>query len=252
MTNNNMAIWDANSTIPKEYTKRVKLKGQDITSYSLQSVVLMATKQFGPIGKGWGYEVVEEKNEDGEVIIQEEIIEKEGQTIKQREIRSVLHTLIIKLWYVIDGERYEMPVQAGHTPKVMRTKYGPQFDDEYYKKSLADAIKKSLSMLGFGADIYLGLLDDQHYLAMKAEEDAIKFQTEKAGRIEALDAKVRGYCDAYKHNGLPQSIKAQLDGHCGEVNRECRALSINAEPYIKKLELAAIARRDELTGKSKG
>jgi hypothetical protein len=246
----NMAIWDANSSIPQEYTKRAKLNGQEITTYSLQAALLMATRQFGPIGKGWGYEVVEEKNDDGDVIIQAEtIIGKDGQKIDQREIRSVLHTLIIRCWYVLDGERYEMPVQAGHTPKVMRTKYGPKFDEEYYKKSLADAIKKSLSMLGFGAEIYLGLLDDQHYLAMKAEEDAIKFESEKAGRIEALKDKVSGYCEAYKYNTLPQSIKAQFTGHMGEVNRECRALNINPDPYIKKMESAANARREELTAK---
>lgn len=248
----NMDIWEANSSIPSQYTKRAKLNGQEITSYSLQAVLLMATKQFGPIGKGWGYDVVEEKNEEGAVITQGQVLVGEnGQQIEQREVREVLHTLVIKCWYMLDGERYDMPVQAGHTPKVMRTKYGAKFDDEYYKKTLADAIKKSLSMLGFGAEIYLGLLDDQHYLAMKAEEDAIKFESEKSGRIEALVKRVNGWCGDFKYNSLPQSIKAQLNGFIGEVSRECRSLGVNPEPYTKKLTEAAEARRDELTNKSK-
>lgn len=248
----NMAIWDANKSIPTQYTKTAKLGGRDITTYSLQAVVLMATKQFGPIGKGWGYTIVDEKDDFGAVIDKHTIYKgKEGEEVTIPEIREVIHTLIIKCWYVLDGERYEMPPQAGHTPKIMRTKYGPKFDDEFYKKSLADAIKKSLSMLGFGADIYLGLMDDQFYLSMKEEEEAIKFEGEKASRIEALKAKVIKFCEDYQYNTLPQSIKAQHDGHCRTVNLECRALNQNPEPFIKKLHDAAMARKDELTNQAK-
>ena len=99
---------------------------------------MMATDQFGPIGKGWGYEVESERDDIGAVITKESsYIDEKGNTIFIKEEREIVHTLIIRLWYMDDGAKVIMPVQAGHTPKLMRTKYGPKFDDEYYKKTLS-------------------------------------------------------------------------------------------------------------------
>jgi len=46
-------------------------------------------------------------------------------------------------------------------------------DSEAPKKSLTDAIKKALAMLGFSADIFLGLYDDRDYVAERHEEAAL-------------------------------------------------------------------------------
>lgn len=232
-----MMIWNANKTIDPRYTKNANLKGQNITSFSLQSVVMMATEQFGPIGKGWGYEVVDERDDIGAIITKESSYKDEnGNPIVIKEEREIVHTLIIKLWYTLDGEKVEMPVQAGHTPKLMRTKYGPSFDDEYYKKTLADAIKKSLSMLGFGADIFLGLMDDKHFLAMRQEELNIKSEGEKAGKIEELINKVKAMCQAFGKNTVPLSVQAQASGFKAEVYRDFKKLGVDATPYINKID----------------
>lgn len=237
MSDKNMAIWNANSSIDQRYIKTAKLGGRDITTFSLQSVVMMATRQFGPIGKGWGYEVVSERDDVGAIITKESSYKDEaGNTIMIKEEREIVHTLIIKLWYMLDNEKIEMPVQAGHTPKLSRTKYGPSFDDEYYKKTLADAIKKSLSMLGFGADIFLGLMDDKHYVAMQQEEMAIKFESEKAGKIESLVAKVKSMCESFGQNTLVPSVQAQASGYKAEIYREFKKINVDPTPYIAKID----------------
>lgn len=242
MSNKNLEIWNANRAIPTEYTKGAKLQGQHITTFSLASVVEMATAQFGPIGKGWGYEIELERDDEG-AIIQNAVTHENGDT--QPEVREVIHTLIIRLWYMDGGEKVIMPVQAGHTPKMMRTKYGPSFDSEYYKKTLADAIKKSLSMLGFGADIFLGLMDDPFYQQQRQEEAQFEVETQRSNRIQELTELVKEYATAYKANNMPHSLKAQLGGHKAEVNRFAKRWGIDPAPYIAKLENSCAERLEE-------
>ena len=84
--------------------------------------------------------------------------------------RELNHTLKIKFWFVLDGQRGEIE-QYGCTRYLYKSKFGTTTDGEAPKKSLTDAIKKSLSMLGFSADVFLGLFDDTAYVdALKADE----------------------------------------------------------------------------------
>jgi hypothetical protein len=65
-------------------------------------------------------------------------------------------------------------VAYGHTPYVYGSKNGPMCDMEAQKKSLTDAIKKALSMLGFSADIFLGEWDDQNYIDQRVNEERLE------------------------------------------------------------------------------
>lgn len=242
--NSNMAIWEKNKTIDPRYTKRATMNGQQITSFSLQVVVLMATEQFGPIGKGWGYEVELERFDEGSIIQAGATLEN-GDVIP--EIKEITHTLTIRLWYVDNGEKFTMPVQAGHTPYLMGTKYGPKHDNEYYKKSLADAIKKSLSMLGFGADIFLGLMDDHNYTAMLESERMLKDQAELSGRIEEFTEEVKRKISAYAANNLIHSLNAKFSADQQEIQHQCRKLGLNPAGYISKVTEAYEAQKAKIT-----
>lgn len=244
MENKNMLIWNNNSHIDPKYTKRATMNGQQITSFSLQSVILMATQQFGPIGKGWGYEVEMERKDEG-AIIQAGATLENGDVIPQ--IKEITHTLTIRLWYVLDGEKYTLPVQAGHTPYLMGTKYGPKHDNEYYKKSLADAIKKSLSMLGFGADIFLGLMDDQNYTAMLESERMLKEQAELSGRIEEFTEDVKRKITAYSANNLIHSLNAKFSSDQQEIQHKCRKLGLTPTGYIQKITEAYETQKQKIT-----
>ena len=54
----NMDIWDAVEKTDPDYTKDVTF-GRKFTAIDAHYQIMMATKQFGPIGIGWGYETGE-------------------------------------------------------------------------------------------------------------------------------------------------------------------------------------------------
>ena len=57
-------------------------------------------------------------------------------------------------------------------------------DGEAPKKSLTDAIKKALSMLGFSADVFLGMFDDVNYVQQLQAEQAIEQAEDRQAEIE--------------------------------------------------------------------
>lgn len=179
--NPHMRIWDQVEKTDTRYTKKAEVGGQKITSLNGTAMVMKATEIFGPVGIGFGWNVVEERFDEGS-----EMVSGEGdkRLVLGRELN---HTLKIKFWFVLDGQRGEIE-QYGCTRYLYKSKFGTTTDGEAPKKSLTDAIKKSLSMLGFSADVFLGLFDDQNYVdALKAEEridDAVDKVAEKEAQAE--------------------------------------------------------------------
>lgn len=239
----NMDIWNRNKSIDSRYTKQATVGGQKITSFSLQSVTMMATKEFGPFGKGWGYELEQERFDEG-AIIQDKVTHENGDI--QPQVKEITHTLVVRFWYVLDGEKITCPVQAGHTPYLRRTKYGPSHDDEYYKKTLADAIKKSLSMLGFGADIFLGLMDDKHYLETIASERQLQAQSELPAKIEEFGREVHRLCDNYNKTTMGHSLAAMHKSNQQTIHTKCSQLGIKPDKYIAKCEAMYTTRVNDL------
>lgn len=146
-----LSIWEAAQTTDPNYTKGFKRTG-GFTGTAINGTYLMkrATEAFGPLGIGWGYEILEERMLDGAAIAETNACE-------------VIHCLRVRLWYKHEGETGEV-VHFGQTTFVGKNKYGPYTDEEAPKKSLTDALTKCLSMLGFGADVHLGLYDDNKYV----------------------------------------------------------------------------------------
>lgn len=167
MTNKNMQIWDQVEKTDTKYTKKAKVGGQDITSLSGTAMIMKATEIFGPAGIGFGWTVLEERFDKGAEIIA-------GEGDKRVSLGFELnHTVRINFWFVLDGQRGELE-QYGCTAYLYKSKYGTTTDGEAPKKSLTDAIKKSLSMLGFSADVFLGLFDDRDYVEARKEEEQIE------------------------------------------------------------------------------
>ncbi len=84
----------------------------------------------------------------------------------------------------MDGEKCHIQ-SYGCTEYLYITKYGLTTDGEAPKKSLTDAVKKALSLLGFSADVFLGLYDDQAYRNEVKQEFALKNASDKAEDIAA-------------------------------------------------------------------
>jgi len=140
-----MRIWKQVEKTNPAHTKHVTQRG-GFTAISANYQIMRATEVFGPVGEGWGYVC-------GDPIFQE-----------------TLMIVPVTLWY--DGDRNKT--------------FGPMFgceewknskgfvDSDAPKKATTDAITKLLSHLGFNADVFLGLFDDQKYVAAVTKEFAAK------------------------------------------------------------------------------
>lgn len=141
----NRDLWDSVSKTDAKYTKDFAGKGGfKGTAINATWLARQATKTFGPAGLGWGLRVLDEKYVTGS----------EG---------CIIHVLRVELWYMLGGKRGSIE-QYGQTTFVGKNKSGPFTDEEAPKKSMTDAMSKCLSLLGFGADIHLGLYDDNKYV----------------------------------------------------------------------------------------
>ena len=137
-----MRIWDAVSRTNPANTKNVNQRG-GFTSICAQSQIMEATRQFGPLGEGWGYSASLPIFHETLVFVQ------------------------VTLWH---GDRANVfgPVTGGAEWKSDKGRV----DSDAPKKATTDAMTKLLSQLGFNADVFLGLYDDNKYVAAMAREFA--------------------------------------------------------------------------------
>lgn len=185
MTDTNMKIWSQVETTDTKYTKKAKVSGQEITSLNGTAMIMKATSIFGPAGIGFGWKVLEERFDKGIEIFS-------GEGDKRYSLgHTSNHTVRILFWYVLEGQRGEIE-SYGCTNYIYKSSYGMSCDGEAPKKSTTDAIKKALSALGFSADVFLGLHDDNEYVAQLKDEQRIaeaedKVVEEERQKQERLD-----------------------------------------------------------------
>ena len=208
MSDKNMQIWNRVEKTDTRYTKDAKVGGQQITSLNGTAMIMKATEIFGPVGIGFGWTVLEERFDKGAEIFV-------GEGDKRATLGFELnHTVKIRFWIKQDGERGEFE-QYGCTPYLYKSKYGTTTDGEAPKKSLTDAIKKSLSMLGFSADVFLGMFDDKDYVNALADEQAIeqaedKVAEEERQRLERLEY-IASVIESLKNAKTPKELKSFHD-----------------------------------------
>ena len=183
MSENNLALWQRVEKTDPQYTKPFS-RGGGFRGTAVNGTYLAkkATEVFGPMGIGWGLEILDEELMQGAPL---------GDGAFE-----LVHKVRVKLWYVLDYQRGEV-VQFGQTTFVGRNKNGLYTDEEAPKKSLTDAMSKCLSLLGFAADVHLGRFDDNKYVAdlkqefaerheAEAKEVAPKITTEQAAELAEL------------------------------------------------------------------
>ena len=141
----NLTLWNAVDDIDPKFTKKITGKPYQGTSPNPQYLIKLATAQFGPVGKGFGWRVIEDKFVPLET--------------------AVMHHVRIAFWWRDDEGTHEFE-EYGGTIASRETNAGKAMvDEDVGKKSLTDAIVKALSHLGFAANIFLGRWDDQKYVA---------------------------------------------------------------------------------------
>jgi len=159
----NLELWNSVEKTDMSFAKRVNQRG-GYTAISPQYQLKNATKVFGPYGKGFGL---------AESRFNMSIYEFDG---------VVIHEAVF--FYLSEGERVEFPI-TNAIQAAKQTKNGKFVDVDFAKKVETNTVSKALSKIGFNADVYMGMYDDEHYLYELHNEQAI----EKAANKDEESAK---------------------------------------------------------------
>ncbi|MCO7556161.1 hypothetical protein A7D27_10050 [Pseudomonas sp. 1D4] len=226
--NPNMALWESVQTTDTKYTKTANLDGRTVTSINGTYIAMRATEVFGPVGKGWGFDILVDRMDQGAPILN-----KEGAVIGH----ELMHTILLKFWYLRGGKKNYI-TQYGHTPFVRKSQYGPYTDFDAPKKSVTDAMKKCLSLAGFSADVHLGMFDDQTYL----EGLELKKRLEDAGDPESAMDEVKEEFKTWLRSQL-EALKRAPNPRALDLMRKQIAEKARAKALVVKFDPADIEAR---------
>jgi hypothetical protein len=163
----NLAIWTALSKTDPAHTKGFsRAGGFKGTAIKPIWIIRRLTEQFGPVGVGWGmerphFEVVPG---DGEILVY----------------------CTVECWHTGPENTF---VGVGGDKVVARRKDGQSFhDDEAFKKAFTDAVGNAFKFLGVGADVHMGLFEDNKYLEQTRAEFAANDQNGHADKVPGITA----------------------------------------------------------------
>lgn len=149
----NTTIWDALAKTDPKHTKPFnRAGGFKGTAIKPIWIIRKLTEQFGAAGVGWGvneprFEVV---TADGEILVYCTV--------------SCWHGDKANVLWGVGGDKVQAKRQGGFFN-----------DDEAFKKAFTDAVGNAFKTIGIGADVHMGLFDDDKYVtAAKAEFDGSK------------------------------------------------------------------------------
>ncbi|HCB0533755.1 TPA: hypothetical protein MYL55_004782 [Klebsiella variicola subsp. variicola] len=188
----NLSVWNHVQRTDPAFVEKNSF-GAGLHSIRAQYMLMRATEVFGMEGTGWGVDIKEERIDRG-VPLMEPIQDQSGKIIGQKPVRDgdgslfclSVHTIRIELWYLRDGKRGRIPAY-GHTDYITKGGDGAlKMEKEAAKKSLTDATTKALSHLGFGADVYMNMHNDNEYTSKLNEIFEIKKASESIEDIVRL------------------------------------------------------------------
>lgn len=133
-----LELWNKVEKTNPKYTKKANVKGNQITSIAPQYQIKNVTEQFGIYGQTWGFKSLE------------------------FDYRLADSLGIVILHAVFFFPKGEFPIKNAQSLFMDNAK--TKVDDNFAKKLETDTLTKAISKLGFNADIFLGLFDDEKYL----------------------------------------------------------------------------------------
>lgn len=219
----NLNIWSQVEKTDLSYAKKVNQRG-GYTAISPQYQLKQATKVFGSYGKGFG---LSESDFDMSLF---------------ESLGVVMHKA--KFFYVTGGERVEFPISnaiqatvgAGDKKRV---------DVDFAKKVETNTVSKALSKLGFNADVFMGMFEDNQYmqelnneLAIQKAEDKEQEAVKQAREYDEWKLKE---LESYQHLKSLTALQNAFTAHV----RKCKRM--NDEKGIKQFTKAKDQRKQELT-----
>ena len=173
----NTKLWDSVEKTAPKFTKKVNQRG-GFTAIGAQYQVRKATEAFGPFGIGWG--------------VKEETFQ------RYEDTGLVLYQGT--LWYKYGEDNGEVPIHSS-----IKYHANSRVDDDFAKKVATDAMTKGLSKLGFNADVFMGLFDDNKYVSTLKKE----FNHSYNGASKKVDPKWREKVEA-EAEALPDEHKTTV------------------------------------------
>jgi len=214
----NAELWDRLGRTDPKHTKPFQRSGgfkgtsiKPIWSYRKM------TEEFGPCGTGWGinapsFQVV--SGPDGEMLVY----------------------CTVSIWH---GSRDQVVFGVGGDKVVAKFASGLKSDDEAFKKAFTDGITNALKMIGVGADVHMGLFDDDKYVNTMKEEFAGESDDSKQRFIASCKAKIASFADGDQSLGgwwnSDEQKKARRDFTLNKAEvDELKALVIAKLPADRK------------------
>lgn len=160
MNDTNMQLWETlGKTDPKHTKPFTRSGGFKGTAIKPMWAYQLMTEQFGPCGSGWG-------------------INKPEFDVQHMSNETVVYCTV-SVWY----EKPEKVAWGVGGDKCRTTRgNGNEFvDDEAYKKAFTDAVTNALKFIGVGADVHMGMFDDNKYVnTLQAEFSQENGNTKKS------------------------------------------------------------------------
>ena len=147
----NLKLWNDTKVIDPKHSKDVSVSGKpNFTNIDAYYLLERATEKFGAYGKGFG--------------------------LKELNIDEVHlgDTILIKLNGTFFYDGGEFPVFNAMKLMYKTSKGYDKVDEDAYKKMITNTIGKSLSYLGFAADVYMGKFEDANYLQEITQDFALE------------------------------------------------------------------------------
>ena len=161
----NLAIYNRVRQVPQEAKKEIgggRLKG--MTDINPMWRIKTLTEQFGMVGFGWYYEILEEKFVNG----------------ANDEIAVFVK---INLFIKQDGEWSKPIMGIGGSSFVTKEKNGLYTNDECLKMALTDAISIACKAIGIGADVYFAKDSTKYDIKKDEQKSNLTLVPEKKGVI---------------------------------------------------------------------
>lgn len=158
----NTRLWDILGRTDPKHTKQFK-RGGGFSGTAIKPIwsFRRMTEEFGPCGIGWGV---------GEPSFQ----------VVPGDNREILVYCTVHVWFKRGEEQSQRVYGVGGDKVVTYIKENTQYnrparwesDDEAFKKAFTDAVTNALKLIGVGADVHMGLFEDNKYVREIAEEFA--------------------------------------------------------------------------------
>lgn len=245
---NNLSVWDSFPKTDERYTKKSNVDGHVSTSIAATYMVKLATEAFGPIGIGWGYDVVEERFDNtSPLTVDGQILMDNGSIVWGQT-----HTMRINLWH--SGSKENYITQYGHTKYRYMTKNGYMMTDtEVAKKTLTDAMKKCLSLLGICSDVFMGEFDDAEYREQAKLENSLakadKRDEEYISKTEELRDFVTDKVNAISLCPNMDAVSKIYGLAANRIDRQAPVLGLDPQQEKQALDQAFFDKRKQMEQK---